>query len=310
MRLQQFGALLIITQIIIVGLTLGLAALAQKPVTLPVPAQEPVAVELPTGVIELPAGMTELPPETEGFFARAENVIGDVWAEIARPPLAWFDWLTLAAGAVIILIGRFKLWRERAGVEFNSDRLRPFTQFALCLLSLLAPVYLVYFLGYTDEFSINGSINFLEPDLPVSVGINLAEGFLDFSLLVLALLGFLLSSGIRLAAPIIIALALNRKIPGKSFLRHGWGICASFFGWPIFSVLLGMLGVLSREAARRVYDVKPGGEAIAITAMVATGLLVLATPWMSYRFIVGRFYESLLKIVETWRFAFRRESTL
>lgn len=257
--------------------------------------------------------------ESNGVLARVEHIVIAVRSEFTRPLLAWFDWITLAAGVLIILIPRLKSWRERAGDRSNF--VKRFGKFAVCLLLLVGGLYVVYVLNRPMEF-VDSDIEFyrkgredfderystgqlttataqqnqtFKPEM--NLGLKLAQGFLDFSVLILIILRILLTVGMRLTAPIVIALALNRKIRGMRLYLYGWGVLVFSVIWSGLSYLLCALASISSDLAMYIRESTPGGEVIAVIAIVFTGLLLLAIPRIFYGLAMGRTHQTALALV-------------
>jgi hypothetical protein len=150
--------------------------------------------------------------------------------------------------------------------------------------------------------------------------LSLSRGILAFGDLYLLLLGGFLMIAVRLAAPVMIALAIDRNLANRISYPFLWGTIVLTLIWPVVSQLIRAFAymggnlAMSLDASDAVYqwDSQTMGEImasgaepfytviIAIVIMTIAGLSLWASPMIAYKVSMGQVYESVSSTVSGW----------
>lgn len=150
--------------------------------------------------------------------------------------------------------------------------------------------------------------------------LSFSRGIIEFGDLFLMMLrGFLLIA-VRLAAPIMIAVAIDRNLAHKIAYPFVWGVVVLTLVWPIVSYLIRSLAYLGGNLAMAMGDSDPlyvwdpatmqvisnplaqpiYTIVIAAAIMLITGLCVWFSPVIAYKVSMGQVYESVSTTVSGW----------
>ena len=150
--------------------------------------------------------------------------------------------------------------------------------------------------------------------------LNIARGIIDFGDFYLMLLGGFLLIAVRLAAPLMIALAIDRSLANKVTYPFVWGVLVLTLIWPVVSYLIRALAYLAGNVAMALGDEKPlytwdpatmqvitnslsqpvYTVVIAAAIMVVAGLSLWMSPVIAYQISMGRIYEGVSTTVSGW----------
>jgi hypothetical protein len=150
--------------------------------------------------------------------------------------------------------------------------------------------------------------------------LSFARGILAFGDLYLLALGGFLMIAVRLAAPVMIALAIDRNLANKISYPFLWGTIVLTLIWPVVSQLIRAFAymggnlAMSLDASDVVYQWDPqtmgeimtsGAEPfytviIAIVIMTIAGLSLWMSPVIAYKVAMGQVYESVSSTVSSW----------
>jgi hypothetical protein len=168
---------------------------------------------------------------------------------------------------------------------------------------------------------VNNKFETLSHDMPFLFSIlSFARGILAFGDLYLLALGGFLMIAVRLAAPVMIALAIDRNLANKISYPFLWGTIVLTLIWPIVSQLIRAFAymggnlAMSLDASDVVYQWDPqtmgeimtsGAEPfytviIAIVIMAIAGLSLWMSPVIAYKVAMGQVYESVSSTVSGW----------
>jgi hypothetical protein len=168
---------------------------------------------------------------------------------------------------------------------------------------------------------INNKFESLSHNMPFLFSLlSFARGILAFGDLWLLLLGGFLMIAVRLAAPVMIALAIDRNLAQKISYPFTWGVVVLTLVWPVVSQLIRGLaymgGNLAMSLGRNdaVYQWNPqtmqeimtsGAEPyhtviLAVLIMAIAGLSLWASPLIAYRVASGQIYESVSSTISGW----------
>ncbi|MBO0862185.1 MAG: hypothetical protein J2P21_27555 [Chloracidobacterium sp.] len=125
---------------------------------------------------------------------------------------------------------------------------------------------------------VNNKFETLSHDMPMLFSIlSFARGILAFGDLYLLVLGGFLMIAVRLAAPVMIALAIDRNLANKISYPFLWGTIVLTLIWPVVSQLI-----------------------LAIVIMTIAGLSLWMSPVIAYKVAMGQVYESVSSTVSSW----------
>src|SRR5215510_1528690 len=150
--------------------------------------------------------------------------------------------------------------------------------------------------------------------------LSFARGILAFRDLYLLVLGGFLMIAVRLAAPVMIALAIDRNLANKISYPFLWGTIVLTLIWPVVSQLIRAFAymggnlAMSLDASDVVYqwDSQTMGEImtsgaepfytviIAIVIMTIARLSLWMSPVIAYKVAMGQVYESGSSTVSSW----------
>ncbi len=168
---------------------------------------------------------------------------------------------------------------------------------------------------------VNNKFETLSHDMPFLFSVlSFARGILAFGDLYLLVLGGFLMIAVRLAAPVMIALAIDRNLANKISYPFLWGTVVLTLIWPVVSQLIRAFAymggnlAMSLDASDVVYQWDPqtmgeimtsGAEPfytviIAIVIMTIAGLSLWMSPVIAYKVAMGQVYESVSSTVSGW----------
>jgi hypothetical protein len=168
---------------------------------------------------------------------------------------------------------------------------------------------------------VNNKFESLSHDMPFLFSLlSFARGILAFGDLWLLLLGGFLMIAVRLAAPVMIALAIDRNLAQKISYPFTWGVIVLTLVWPVVSQLIRALAymggnlAMSVDRSDEVYQWDPqtmqeimtsGAEPyhtviLAVLIMAVAGLSLWASPLIAYRVASGQIYESVSSTISGW----------
>src|SRR5262245_52631842 len=168
---------------------------------------------------------------------------------------------------------------------------------------------------------VNNKFETLSHDMPFLFSVlSFARGILAFGDLYLLALGGFLMIAVRLAAPVMIALAIDRNLANKISYPFLWGTIVLTLIWPVVSQLIRAFAymggnlAMSLDASDAVYQWDPqtmseimtsGAEPfytviLAIVIMTIAGLALWMSPVIAYKVAMGQVYESISSTVSGW----------
>jgi hypothetical protein len=168
---------------------------------------------------------------------------------------------------------------------------------------------------------VNNKFETLSHDMPFLFSVlSFARGILAFGDLYLLALGGFLMIAVRLAAPVMIALAIDRNLANKISYPFLWGTIVLTLIWPVVSQLIRAFAymggnlAMSLDASDVVYQWDPqtmgeimtsGAEPfytviLAIVIMTIAGLSLWMSPVIAYKVAMGQVYESVSSTVSGW----------
>jgi hypothetical protein len=168
---------------------------------------------------------------------------------------------------------------------------------------------------------VNNKFETLSHDMPMLFSIlSFARGILAFGDLYLLVLGGFLMIAVRLAAPVMIALAIDRNLANKISYPFLWGTIVLTIIWPVVSQLIRAFAymggnlAMSLDASDVVYQwdsqtmseiMTSGAEPfytviIAVVIMTIAGLSLWMSPVIAYKVAMGQVYESVSSTVSSW----------
>jgi hypothetical protein len=168
---------------------------------------------------------------------------------------------------------------------------------------------------------VNNKFETLSHDMPFLFSVlSFARGILAFGDLYLLALGGFLMIAVRLAAPVMIALAIDRNLANKISYPFLWGTIVLTLIWPVVSQLIRAFAymggnlAMSLDASDVVYQWDPqtmeeimtsGAEPfytviLAIVIMTIAGLSLWMSPVIAYKVAMGQVYESVSTTVSGW----------
>ena len=167
---------------------------------------------------------------------------------------------------------------------------------------------------------INKKFENLSRNMPLLFTVlSFARGILAFGDLWLLSLGGFLVIAVRLAAPIMIALAIDRNLAQRITYPFIWGVIILTLVWPIVSQVIRALAymggnlAMSLDRSDNVYQWNPemmqeilvGGDPyhtviLAILIMAIAGLSLWMSPVIAYKLASGQIYESVSSTLSGW----------
>jgi hypothetical protein len=168
---------------------------------------------------------------------------------------------------------------------------------------------------------VNNKFETLSHDMPFLFSmLSFARGIIAFGDLCLMLLGGFLMIAVRLAAPMMIAVAIDRQLAQKISYPFLWGTIVLTLAWPAVSQLIRAFAYMGGNLAMAldrsdaVYQWNPqmmqeimtsGAEPyhtviLAVVIMTISGLLLWGSPFIAYKVTTGQVYESVSSMVSGW----------
>ena len=160
----------------------------------------------------------------------------------------------------------------------------------------------------------------------VFIGVTLGRFLLEFAQLFLAILSALLTIGLRLFAPFAIALAIDRTLAQRISYPFAWSAGVFTLITPLVSHILGLVVYTTGNLAFKIIAPETGlftldangaitGDPSRITQavyasivlmvlMVLSSLLLLASPYISYKLAFGQIFEAVSTTASGWLGAF------
>lgn len=180
-------------------------------------------------------------------------------------------------------------------------------------------------LGVTssDETSLEGPIRKLE-SLSTNMSfllntMNFSRSVISFGDLFLTLLGGFLLIALRLAAPVMIALAIDRGLAQQATYPYLWGVVLLTLVWPtliLFMKIVAYLGGnigLTMNDKQQIYSLGPDTMRIihsgdqqpvytilfAAVVMLFAGIALWMTPYIAYQLSSGRLYDGFSMVTSS-----------
>ena len=168
---------------------------------------------------------------------------------------------------------------------------------------------------------VNNKFETLTHDMPLLFSmLSFARGILAFGDLYLLLLGGFLMIAVRLAAPVMIALAIDRNLAQRVSYPFLWGTIVLTLIWPVVSQLIRAFAymggnlAMALDASDAVYQWDPlvmqeimssGAEPfytviLAVVIMTIAGLSLWMSPVIAYKVATGQVYESVSTTISGW----------
>jgi hypothetical protein len=160
----------------------------------------------------------------------------------------------------------------------------------------------------------------------VFIGMTVGRFLLEFAGLFLALLSALLTIGLRLFAPFAIALAIDRNLAQRISYPFAWSAAVFTLVTPLVSHVLGLAVYTAGNLAFKIISPETGvftldangqitGDPAKITQavyaclilmvlMALSSLLLLASPYISYKLAFGQIFEAVSTTASGWLGAF------
>lgn len=145
--------------------------------------------------------------------------------------------------------------------------------------------------------------------------LSFCRGFLDFvDFLVILARPFILI-GVRLAGPFMAALALDRDFAKQSTYKYIWGVVVLTLAWPSVTQLMRFVAytagnmaigdpqtlyVWDRATMTAIADAtaKPEYRVLILgVVMIGSGIGVMFSHWLSYKFVMGQMFEGVSNLV-------------
>jgi hypothetical protein len=160
----------------------------------------------------------------------------------------------------------------------------------------------------------------------VFIGMTVGRFLLEFAGLFLALLSALLTIGLRLFAPFAIALAIDRNLAQRISYPFAWSAAVFTLVTPLVSHILGLAVYTAGNLAFKIispetgiFSLDPNGQItgdpakitqavyaclILMVLMALSSLLLLASPYISYKLAFGQIFEAVSTTASGWLGAF------
>src|SRR4029434_1678303 len=150
--------------------------------------------------------------------------------------------------------------------------------------------------------------------------LSFARGLISFGDFFLMLLGGFLMIAVRLAAPVMIALAIDRNLANKISYPFLWGTIVSTLIWRVVSQLIRAFAYMggnlemsldasdlgSQWASQTMSEIMTSGAEpfytviIAVVIMTIAGLSLWMSPVIAYKVAMGQVSESVSSTVSSW----------
>ncbi len=160
----------------------------------------------------------------------------------------------------------------------------------------------------------------------IFIGVTLGRFLLEFAQLFLAILSALLTIGLRLFAPFAIALAIDRTLAQRISYPFAWSAGVFTLVTPLVSHILGLVVYTTGNLAFKIIAPETGlftldangaitgdpsritqavyASIVLIVLMVLSSLLLLASPYISYKLAFGQIFEAVSTTASGWMGAF------
>ncbi len=160
----------------------------------------------------------------------------------------------------------------------------------------------------------------------VFIGITIGRFLLEFAQIFLALLSAMLAIGLRLFAPFAIAVAIDRNLAQRISYPFAWSAAVFTLITPLVSHILGLAVYTAGNLAFKIISPEMGiftldangaitGDPSRITQavyacvilmvfMMLSALLLLASPYISYKLSFGQVFEAISTTASGWLGAF------
>jgi hypothetical protein len=199
-------------------------------------------------------------------------------------------------------------------VEPTGEKIKPPPGGGAAVLGVLSDVV-------SSSQGVDNKFESLSHDMPFLFSmLSFARWIIAFGDLFLLLLGGFLMIATRLAAPIMIAVAIDRNLAQNISYPFLWGAIALTLVWPAVSQLIRAFAymggnlAMSLDASDYVYQWNPevmqeimtsGAEPfhtviLAVVIMTIAGLSLWMSPVIAYKGATGQVYESLSTTVSGW----------
>jgi hypothetical protein len=179
----------------------------------------------------------------------------------------------------------------------------------------------------TDDVNLrniaNGAANPSAWSLPnIFMGVTVARAILQFSQVFLALLGGLVLIALRLFAPFAIALAVDRNLAQRISHPFAWSAAVFTMVTPLVSHILGFLVYRVGDMAltiikpeSRIFSLATDGSitgdpnlvgpamsacVVLIVLMIVGALLLISSPYISYKIAFGQIFEAVSATAAGW----------
>jgi hypothetical protein len=178
----------------------------------------------------------------------------------------------------------------------------------------------------TDDINLRNITSVANPSawsLPnIFIGVTLSRAILQFAQIFLLLIGALITLALRLFAPFAIALAIDRNLAQRISYPFTWSAGVFTMVTPLVSHIIGFivyqagnmaLGIIKPESLifslgvdGSIYGdpnvVGPATAAcvILIVLMIVSSLLLLASPFISYKLAFGQIFEAVSATASGW----------
>lgn len=144
--------------------------------------------------------------------------------------------------------------------------------------------------------------------------LSFCRGWLDFIDLLIILARPFILIGVRLAAPFMMALALDRDFAKQSTYKYVWGVVVLTLAWPCVTQVMRFLAysagnlalgdpdtiyIWDRATMTAIADptAKPEYRIILLgVVMFCSGVGVLFAHWVSYKFVMGQMFEGIANL--------------
>lgn len=150
--------------------------------------------------------------------------------------------------------------------------------------------------------------------------LNFSRGVITFGDFFLTMLGGFLMIVMRLAAPVMIALAIDRSLAQRVTYPFLWGAIVLTLIWPIVVLLIKAIAYMGGDVAMALGDkqlfyqfddrtmqiIHSGSQhpfytaAFAAVIMLIAGLSLWGAPYIAYQLSVGRVYEGVSTTISSW----------
>ncbi|MGH9841391.1 MAG: hypothetical protein ACREEM_21770 [Blastocatellia bacterium] len=160
----------------------------------------------------------------------------------------------------------------------------------------------------------------------IFIGVTIGRFLLEFAQIVLAILSALITVGLRLFAPFAIAVAIDRNLAQRISYPFAWSAAVFTLITPLVSHILGLAVYTTGNLAFKIITPATGifsldangaitGDPNLVTQavyvciiltviMMLSALLLLASPYISYKLAFGQVFEAISTTASGWMGAF------